>query len=153
MSDSAYRMELMWWLNRPQWSGDGIRRRPRRGTHPDGCRPGCLSPNQGMPIEPGGDLGAAYLVVYGDSDEARDWFVGGEAASAVLLTATSLGLAVAPMSDLIEVTHPRQLVASLLPAAGFPYLVIRVGWPLSDDELDHSPRRGAGESIVGLTED
>jgi hypothetical protein len=154
LADPSYRAELRRWLNRPEWSGDGVpagsavRRTARRVP----VRELTLAPNEGMPVEPGGDRGAVYLVVYGDGDRARDWLVGGEAASAVLLTATSLGLAVSPMSDVIEVARPRQLVTRLLPAGGVAYLVIRCGWPAADGEPGWAPRRPAREAIVGLVE-
>jgi hypothetical protein len=151
MSDPAYRNELMRWTNRPPWSGDGVppaatvQRVPRRVP----VRELALEPQTGQPIEPGGDRGAAYVVVFGNGDAAPDWFTGGEATSAVLLTATALGLATAPITDVIEVPHPRDLITGLLPAGGYPYLVVRCGWSDTSGELAHAPRRPAAEAIIG----
>jgi hypothetical protein len=39
-------------------------------------------PGEGMTVEPGGDLGARYLIVYGGTDEPLEWLRAGEAASA-----------------------------------------------------------------------
>jgi nitroreductase len=149
MSDSQYRGELMRWANRPSWSGDGVpadttvRRVPRRVP----VRELTLPPQEGMQIQPGGDRGAAYFVLYGDSDDASDWLRAGEALSAVLLTAVALGLSVAPMSDVIEVAHPRELVRGLLAGRGYPYMVVRCGQGASTDDLATAPRRDPGEVI------
>jgi hypothetical protein len=149
MSDSQYRGELMRWANRPSWSGDGVpadttvRRVPRRVP----VRELTLPPQEGMQIHPGGDRGAAYFVLYGDSDDASDWLRAGEALSAVLLTAVALGLSVAPMSDVIEVAHPRELVRGLLAGRGYPYMVVRCGQGASTDDLATAPRRDPGEVI------
>ena len=154
MADPEYRIELMRWLNRPEWSGDGVpattavAQVPRRVP----VRPLVLDPNEGTAIDPGGDLGAAYLIVYGNDDRPIDWLVAGEASSAVLLAATSLGLGIAPMSDVIEVAHSRELLAGLLPGAAHPYLALRCGWQDSTGQVDQSPRRPAGETIVGLSD-
>ena len=150
MSEPEYRLELMRWTNRPQWSGDGVppeatvQRAPRRVP----VRELALEPNAGQPVDIIGDRGAAYLVLYGTTDSATDWFAAGEAASNVLLTATSLGLATAPISDVIEVAHPRDLITGLLPAGGHPYLVIRVGWSDHADPIPPVARRRSDEAIV-----
>jgi nitroreductase len=150
MSEPEYREELMRWTNRPQWSGDGVppeatvQRAPRRVP----VRELALEPNTGQPIEPIGDRGAAYVVLYGESDTAADWFAAGEAASNVLLTATTFGLATEPISDTIEVAHPRDLIAGLLPAGGRPYLVIRIGWSDHATPIPPVARRAAQEAIV-----
>ena len=130
ISEPDYRLELMRWTNRPQWSGDGVppeatvQRAPRRVP----VRELALEPNAGQPVESVGDRGAAFLVLYGQTDSAAAWFAAGEAASNVLLTATTFGLATEPISDAIEVSHPRDLIAGLLPGGGCPYLIIRTGW-------------------------
>jgi hypothetical protein len=152
MADSAYRNELIRWTNRPDWSQDGVpsatavQRVPRRVP----IREFAVTPGEGMPIAPGGDRGATYLVLYGEGEEPSDWLRAGEALSAVLLTAVALGLSVAPISDVIEVEHPRELVRGLLDGRGHPYLVIRCGWGTSVAGLADAPRRDAVDVIDGL---
>ena len=103
-----------------------------------------------MPIEPGGDRGAVYLVLFGESEEPHAWLRAGEALSAVLLTAVTAGLSVAPITDVIEVERPRELVRGLLGAGGHPYVVIRCGLGASATALAEAPRRDPAEVIQGL---
>jgi nitroreductase len=150
MSEPDYREELMRWTNRPQSTGDGVppeatvQRAPRRVP----VRELSLEPNAGQPVDIIGDRGAAYVVLYGESDAAADWFAAGEAASNLLLTATTLGLATEPISDAIEVAHPRDLIRGLLPAGSHPFLVVRCGWSVHADPVPPVARRDPEEAIV-----
>jgi hypothetical protein len=65
------------------------------------------------------------------------------------LTAVSLGLAVAPISDVIEVEHPRDLLRGILRGRGYPYLVIRCGYPTDSTALAPTPRRDRAEAVEG----
>jgi nitroreductase len=149
MADPEYRLELMRWTNRPEWSEDGVppstavRKVPRRVP----VREFALSPEDGIPVEPGGDRGAAYLILHGDGVETQDWLRAGEALSAVLLTAVSRGLAVAPLTDVLEVEHPRDLIEGLLRGDGVPYALVRCGYPVDPTPLPAAPRRSASDVI------
>jgi hypothetical protein len=150
MAEPEYRLELTRWINRPWWSNDGVpaaattQPAPRRVP----MRTLALTPQSGVPVRPGGDRGSAYFVIFGDGDGAEDWLRAGEATSAAMLTATALDLAVSPISDVIEVGHPRELVRGLLQGQGFPYLVLRCGWPPTDGGAAAVPRRDASEVII-----
>lgn len=147
--DPAYRTELTRWTHRPAWTGDGVppstavtpalRRVPARNLLPDGS-PGLLA-------GAGGDEGAAYVVLFGASDRPIDLLRGGEAMSALLLLATAEGVSTAPISEAVEIAWPRHLLARLLSGAGEPYLIVRLGYPDSDEVLPVSPRRQARETI------
>jgi hypothetical protein len=67
----------------------------------------------------------------------------GEATSAVLLTATRLGLATTPLSQGVEVDETRRAIQQkVLHVPEHPQLLIRVGWPASTaDEIPTTPRR------------
>ena len=56
----------------------------------------------------------------------------GEAISAVLLTATDLGLATTPLSQPLEVASTREAIgAHIVGPQLFPQIVLRVGWAQS----------------------
>ncbi|MFI6332799.1 Acg family FMN-binding oxidoreductase [Micromonospora chersina] len=148
LADPAYREELRRWTDRPAGSGDGVptatavRPGPRRVPLRD------YAPGGAAGLSPGADFdrGAAYLILFGEQDEPAAWLRGGEALSALLLTATAEGLASAPLSDAIEVAWPRRMMRDLLAGIGDPYLVVRVGWG-PDDDLPPAPRRTPADVI------
>jgi hypothetical protein len=151
LADPAYRNELTRWANRPPWSNDGVpvettvRRSPRRVPQRE------LSLTQdGMPVEAGGDRGAEFGILFGRTDTPEDWLRGGEALSAVMLTAVSLGLTVAPISDVIEVPRPRELLQGLLGDGAAPLVVLRFGFGGPVEDLADAPRRDPAEAIRGL---
>lgn len=149
LDDPAYRTELRRWTNRPADSPDGVpaasavRLAPRRvpiREHALGGIPG-LDPGAGM------DRGAAYVILFGHTDSPLDLLTGGEALSALLLTAVAEGLATAPLSDPIELEWPRWLLRNLLADIGEPYLVIRLGFAPDDDPPPRVPRRDPADMI------
>lgn len=143
LDDPAYREELARWTNRPTASGDGVppetavRRGPRRVPVRN------YTPGASTGLEPGDgfDLGASFVVLFGPTDDAASWLRGGEAMSALLLSATAGGLATAPLSDTIEVEWPRTLLRELLGGVGEPLLVVRLGYRDSAEEVPPAPRR------------
>jgi nitroreductase len=151
LDDPAYRKELERWTNRPQWHGDGVppstavqptlRRVPVRDFTPD-------EDNAGLTAGKGVDKGAAYVIIFGLTDQRLDLLRGGEALSALLLLATAEGLATAPLSEAVEVSWPRHLLRGLLSDIGEPYLVVRLGYPVAHEPLPPSPRRTAAETIT-----
>ncbi len=101
----------------------------------------------GMPVPPGGDRGAAFLVLHGPGEQAVDWLRAGEALSAVLLAAVGAGLSTAIFTDVLEVEHPRELVRGLLPARSQPYVLVRTGYATDPAPPPASPRRGVAEVL------
>ncbi|GAA2564946.1 nitroreductase family protein [Winogradskya consettensis] len=147
--DPAHTSELTDWTHRPAWTADGVppttavepslRRVPVRNFLPDGS-PGLL---------PGvdHDEGAAYVIIFGTTDQPGDLLRGGEAMSALLLRATADGLATAPISEAVEVAWPRRLLGRLLSGVGEPYLVVRLGYVEATDPVPPSPRRAPADVI------
>ncbi len=73
---------------------------------------------------------ATVLVLGTSSDDRLSHLRAGEALSAVLLRATTLGLAGSVLSEPLEVAGPRELVgAEVLGGTLSPQLVLRIGWP------------------------
>jgi nitroreductase len=149
LGDPAYRDELREWTNRLARSGDGVptanavapalRRVPVRDLAPDGD----AGLNAGDDI----DKGAAYVVLFGTSDRPVDLLRAGEALSALLLQATSEGLATAPMSEAVEVLWTRTLMRELLAGVGEPYVAVRLGY-VQGDPLPPTPRRDPADTIT-----
>jgi nitroreductase len=147
--DPAHRTELTAWTHRPAWTGDGVppntavgpslRRVPVRNFLPDG--------SPGLPAGVDHDEGATYVILYGLADGPADLLRAGEAMSALLLQATVEGLSSAPISEAVEVAWPRQLLTRLLPGAGEPYLIVRLGYVESAEGVPPSPRRTPSEVI------
>jgi hypothetical protein len=103
----------------------------------------------------GGDRGpadAATVIVLGtSSDDRLSHLRAGEAVSAVLLRATTLGLASSVLSEPLEVAGTRELVRDeVLGGTLSPQLVLRVGWPPATGPV---PPRTARLSSVHAVED
>ncbi|WP_439657819.1 Acg family FMN-binding oxidoreductase [Lentzea sp. HUAS TT2] len=90
-----------------------------------------------------GEDAGALLLLSTSSDDDLSRLRAGEATSAVLLEATSAGLATCPLSQPLEVVETRELVRDhVLGGATCPQLVIRIGWAgFNADPLPATPRR------------
>ena len=102
------------------------------------------------PLDDAGEL----LVLGTPSDDTLSRLRAGEATSAILLTATALGLASCPLTEPLEVATTRAgLRANVLDDNGFPQMIIRVGWaPTNADPLPATPRRSVDEFLRALDE-
>ena len=90
-----------------------------------------------------GEDAGALILLSTSSDDDLSRLRAGEATSAVLLEATSAGLATCPLSQPLEVVETRELVRDeVLGGSTCPQLVIRVGWAgFNADPLPATPRR------------
>jgi nitroreductase len=96
--------------------------------------------------------GTVLAVLATTADSAADQLRAGEALSAVLLTATRLGLATDPVSQPLEVPATRAaLRAALLADAAEPQILLRLGWaPISAPEVPRTGRRPVDDTIDAL---
>lgn len=92
----------------------------------------------------------SLLLVHTHADDRRAWLQAGEAASAVLLAATVLGLATCPLTEPLELPDTRALLRSeLLGDTGYPQLIVRVGWAAtSAKNVPVTPRRAPADVIA-----
>lgn len=97
---------------------------------------------------PGDDRYTTYIAFATATDTKLDWLRTGEAVSAVLLTATTLGIASSILSEVIEVPGARALLHSVVAPAGFPQLTVRLGLNASAPEPPATPRRPCSEVIT-----
>ncbi len=148
--DAGYREEIATWTTRRDpTTRDGVpataavtqvrRAVPVRDFAP-GAAPG-LAPG------PGDDRYTTYLAFATTRDTRADWLRTGEAVSAVLLTATTTGLASSVMSDVVEVPGARALLRGVVAPAGYPQLTVRLGVNESAPVIPRSPRRPCDEVI------
>jgi nitroreductase len=134
----GYAAELQLWTHRYAGSGDGV---PigSVATLPPGLvhsSPLRQFPSAGLPQprHPAGtgppDDAAELLVLATKGDDYLAWLRAGEALSALLLTATRLGLATTPLSQGVEIaTVRREIRREILQVTEHPQLIVRVGWP------------------------
>ncbi len=151
--DPAYVQELA------AWTGD---RRGRDGVPPSQVphlteprhsdvvlrnfeeeRPGEASIPAGVDEQP------AWAILYTPGDRREDHIRAGEGMSALMLTATDLGLATGVQSQPVEVTAVRaQIDGRLLKGLGHAQLVMRLGWPdPAAPDLPAAPRRPMDEVL------
>ncbi|HLU54832.1 MAG TPA: nitroreductase family protein [Pseudonocardia sp.] len=149
--EAGYAAELRMWTHRLPGGHDGVPAThvaapPVGATAPSPLRrfgpTGLAQPTQ-TPGRGAGDDGAELLVLTTAADGPVDRLRAGEAASAVLLAATKLGLATTPLSQATEIDDTRlRIQRDVLGVPERPQLVIRVGWPAQGaPELPATPRR------------
>jgi nitroreductase len=148
VTDPEQREELAYWVGGSR-SGAGVPDEsipdsPTRTMVPgrDFVRGGKLAVGEGH------DKAARYAVLFGSGDDRVDWLRAGEALSACWLAATELGMSVLPFSAVIEVPATREALRGLLSSVGYPYLVLRLGFPDPDHAgPPHTPRLPAEQVI------
>jgi len=100
------------------------------------------------PINAQHDRTALFAILYGRSDEPRDWLRAGEALSAGWLTATERGISVLPLSAPVEVSGTRDTMHRLLSYLNHPFLVLRLGTvDAADTDAPYVPRVPAEQII------
>ncbi len=74
------------------------------------------------------------------------------ATSLVLLTATAMGLASCPVSEMLEIRETRDAIrGDAFGDDDFPQMLLRVGWaPVNADPLPSTPRRSLDDIVVRL---
>ncbi|GAA5134665.1 Acg family FMN-binding oxidoreductase [Pseudonocardia adelaidensis] len=146
-TDTAYRTERAVWSGRVADdtgvpAGNLLRDPPGTGTARRFAQ-GLLEQANGRT-----DDGAALVVLGTASDDPLSQLRAGEAASAVLLHATELGLATCPLSQPLEVAATRITIRdAVLRGSLCPQLLLRVGWAPPGTQLPTTPRRPIGQTI------
>jgi nitroreductase family protein len=89
------------------------------------------------------------IVLYGAAEEPVSWLAAGEGLSALWLLATTQGLSVVPLSQVIEVDETRLgLTEQVLSGLGKPLILVRIGWQaISRSELPRTSRRPVSEVL------
>lgn len=153
-TDVEYLGELTMWSGRHR-SLAGVPARNTPESNPNSPVPGRLFAGPGLAQPPDAlstdDHGE--LLAFGtvdDDDLAR--LRAGEATSLAILTATSLGMASCPVTEVLEVGETRDAIrADAFDGEEFPQMLVRVGWPpVNADPLPATPRRPLSEVVCRL---
>ena len=149
-ADRRYVAELAAWSGRAPGSRDGVPadRAPTPGDVP-GQMPMRAFPGSATDVdrESGEPETAALLLLSTATDTPLQWLRVGEVTSAVLLTATRLGLAGSPLTQPLEVGGTRTFVRDHVTGGAHPQMLLRLGWP-SGPTLPPTPRRPLKEVVT-----
>ncbi|MBF6353729.1 NAD(P)H nitroreductase [Nocardia higoensis] len=147
--DESYRFELAMWTGRHAGT-DGV---PAHST--PAPRPGDELPARvfaGAELaDPAVEADHAELLMIGTSgDDRLSRLRAGEAISAILLTATNIGLATCLVTEPLEIPAQRTaLRVEVLHDTAYPQAFLRVGWaPTSAHPLPMTPRRPVAELLL-----
>lgn len=153
-TDAEYLGELTMWSGRYS-SVAGVPASNVPESNPNSPVPGRLFAGSGLAQPPDADAADDHgeLLAFGtvdDDDLAR--LRAGEATSLAILTATSLGMASCPVSEVLEVGETRDAIrADAFDGAEYPQMLVRVGWPsVNADPLPATPRRPLGDVVTRL---
>ncbi len=151
-----YLAELTTWSGRYA-SVAGVPARNTPVPDPDAKIPSRFFAGPALPEPPdssSADDNAVVLALGTRNDDRVAQLRAGEATSAVLLTATSLGLASCPVTEPLETPETREVVRSdIFGASDYPQMLLRVGWaPINADPLPATPRRELSEFVEWMTD-
>jgi hypothetical protein len=158
VADPAYAAEIAAWSGRDTESDDGV---PAASAPVPQHTPGQMPirdyalPNLIQPPGTGEPENATLLLLTTPTDNAVDWLRAGEATSAILLTATSHGLANSPLTQPLEVDDTREFIRSRVATAhsAHPQILLRIGWASAGAaELPMTPRRSLDDIVAPLEE-
>ena len=147
--DAAVLSEQRDWVD--HGSGDGVPSTVLPGPHElvshrsSRFTTGLLDDPDGVGLEGSDDL----VVLCAPTDDAPAWLRAGEALSAMWLDATTQGLSLVPLSQVIEVRETRDaLRLEVLGGLTHPLVLMRVGWQaISRRQLPRTPRRAVEEVL------
>ncbi|MEV4143816.1 hypothetical protein AB0J40_09125 [Amycolatopsis sp. NPDC049691] len=147
-ADPGYAIELAAWSGR-NYATDGVPAQNTIQSHPAVRELRVRDFAGARPDDTEGRDGAALTVLSTAGDSALDRLRAGEAASAVLLTATRLNLASCVYTEPLELICTRGLIRDcVLDGHGEPQLVVRIGYlPEGAAPLPATPRRPLGEVV------
>jgi nitroreductase len=148
-ADSGVQHEQQEWVD--HGPGDGIPSAVLPGPHEllshrsSRFTTGVLDDAEGRQVD-GSD---GLLVICAPTDDVRAWLRAGEALGAMWLDATTEGLSIVPLSQVIEVRETRDaLRLEVLGGLANPLVLVRVGWQaISRSQLPRTPRRSVDEVL------
>lgn len=154
VDDVDYLAELAVWSGR-HGSTAGVPARSTPDSQPAASVPGRLFAGASLAQPPNADVADdnGILLALGTAeDDALARLRAGEATSLLLLTATALGMATCPVTEVLEVGATRDAVrAEVFGVDAFPQMLVRVGWAaVNADPLPSTPRRALSDVVAKL---
>ncbi|MBZ5736954.1 Acg family FMN-binding oxidoreductase [Nocardioides mangrovi] len=143
-SDPRFAAELGRWTHRA--SDDGV---PRGNAVP----PAADGLDAGWPSRFGGEDGEAgewtlapradgIVVIVTAEETPAAWLAAGDVLCRLWADAMAHDLSLVPLSEIVEVAETREVLHGVVGAAGYPALVVRIGWQeISRSALPRTPRR------------
>jgi hypothetical protein len=149
---SEWRTELDYWTGDTRPAGTDISSEAISQHPPQRSVPGRDVGHPGhRAISVKQDRAARFAILYGQSDEPRDWLRAGEALCAGWLTATERGISVMPLSAPVEVIGTRESMRRILSYLNHPFLILRFGTvDPADADATHTPRLPTDQTIERL---
>ena len=146
-----YLAELTAWSGR-YFSVAGVPARNAPVPDPEAKIPSRLFAGAALPMardSSSSDDNAVVLALGTRNDDLLAQLRAGEATSAVLLTATSIGLASCPVTEPLEMPETRAVVRSdIFGDSSHAQMLLRVGWaPINADPLPATPRRELADFV------
>jgi nitroreductase len=154
ISDPAYLAELSMWSGR-HGTDAGVPARNTPVPEKAGAYAARVFANpvleQPSGVEARDDAGVVVILATATDDPAAV-LAAGEATGAVLLSATTLGLASCPLTEPLEIAETRaEIQTKLLGGVGIPQMLLRFGWAaVNADSLPVTPRRPLSDVVVWL---
>jgi nitroreductase len=149
--DPSWREELSYWAGGTRQDGLGVPDEVIPSRPPATTVPGRDFGHGGsLPIGRGHDRAAVYATLYGDDDSPSGWLRGGEALSAVWLSAIELDLTLLPLSAAVEVPATRRTLRRMLADLGEPFLALRLGMADPDHAGPPHPPRLPADQVVEI---
>ncbi|WP_459545737.1 Acg family FMN-binding oxidoreductase [Nocardia sp. X0981] len=147
-TDRAYQEELAAWSG-PHRRTDGVPSRNAPAPRAAGEIPLRVFAEPALPDPAAHPDAAQWLVIGTPHDDRRAQLRAGEATSALLLTATELGLATSLQTEPLGLLETRQEIRTgLLHDCAYPQTMVRVGWsPRAAGPLADTPRRPVEEVL------
>jgi hypothetical protein len=150
-SDPEYLAELAAWMRADPEAADGV---PVEAVpHLSGPRQASIPPRDFEVAATGRQTIVTEVehptiaVVCSEDDGRAGWLRAGEALCRLLVTAESLGVAAAPLTQVTDWPVWRSRLRGLMDWPGYPQTVLRLGWPPAGPPAPHTHRRDPHQVI------
>jgi nitroreductase len=149
-ADPQFALEMQAWVDHSSRAGIPSTALPHDVTTATGARPSRFGPGLARETDALIEGADGLIVLCSGADDIGAWLRAGEGLSALWLAATSQGLSVVPLSQVVEVPETRQgLQQDVLGGLTHPLILVRIGWQaISRSQLPRTSRRPAPDVVA-----